>query len=261
MHAGWWIQQPHLLGSYPVVAPIRLPAPRTQSSSLAGGLGRLISRGIGCGYSPKSPDFPVDYDPFEDFFGLGIDMKTRKQGESSDDSQSSYVEYKKHVPCPMCRGRGYILDSPKGPTSCSCCVGKGMVLEDSVWESAWETAQTRSPLRVEDDEALDRFDPDVPKRPQKRVYGPRPEAVRNRISRTLKELERRTGALSKRAKRQHQNPVIHSRMVAAIKRAKNTEAAKLKVSENQTRFFQDPENRRMRGLQMKGKSGGSCIDS
>lgn len=41
------------------MAPIRLPAPRTQSSSLAGGLGRLISRGIGCGYSPKSPDFPV----------------------------------------------------------------------------------------------------------------------------------------------------------------------------------------------------------
>lgn len=31
----------------------------------------------------------------------------------------------------------------QGPTSCSCCVGKGMVLEDSVWESAWETAQTR----------------------------------------------------------------------------------------------------------------------
>lgn len=94
----------------------------------------------------------------------------------------------------------------------------------------------------------------------------------------LQELERRTGALSKRAKRQHQNPIIHSRMAAAIKAskqahslpphtisrstlmlwqllfqdAKNTEAAKLKVSQNQKRFFQDPENRRMRGLQMKG---------
>lgn len=177
-------------------------------------------------------------------------MKTRKQGQSVDELQSSY---KKHVPCPVCRGRGYVLDSPKGPSSCSYCVGKGMVLEDSIWESAWDTAQIRSPLIVEDDETLDKIDPDVPKRrPEKRVYGPRPEAVRRKISRTMKELERRTGALSKRAKRQHQNPIIHSRMAAAIKDAKNTEAAKLKVSQNQKRFFQDPENRRMRGLQMKG---------
>lgn len=41
-------------------------------------------------------------------------------------------------------------------------------------------------------------------------------------------------------------------MAAAIKRAKNTEAARMKVSQNQKLFFQNPENRRMRGLQMKG---------
>lgn len=45
----------------------------------------------------------------------------------------------------------------------------------------------RSSLIVEDDETLDKFDPDVPKRrPEKRVYGPRPEAVRQKISRTMK---------------------------------------------------------------------------
>lgn len=45
----------------------------------------------------------------------------------------------------------------------------------------------RSPLIVEDDETLDKIDPDVPKRrPEKRVYGPRPEAVRRKISRTMK---------------------------------------------------------------------------
>ena len=31
----------------------------------------------------------------------------------------------------------------QGPSICTHCIGKGMVLEDSVWESAWETAQTR----------------------------------------------------------------------------------------------------------------------
>lgn len=44
----------------------------------------------------------------------------------------------------------------------------------------------RSPLKVEDDEVLDKLDPDVLNKPKKRVYGPRPEAVRKRISRTLK---------------------------------------------------------------------------
>lgn len=211
-----------------------------------------FSIGVRCGYSQKPPDFSVDYDPFEDFFGLGLDMKTRKQAESIDGPQSFQEEFKKNVPCPVCRGRGYILDSPKGPSSCSYCVGKGMVLEDSVWESAWETAQTRSPLRVEDDEVLDRFDPDVPEKTERRVYGPRPEAIRMRISRTMKELEKRTGAFSKRAKRQHQNLTVHSRMVAAIKRAKSTEDARRKISEQQKLFFQNPENRRMRGLQMRG---------
>jgi hypothetical protein len=37
----------------------------------------------------------------------------RKQAEDIDDSQSSYGEFRKLVPCPVCRGRGYILDSPK----------------------------------------------------------------------------------------------------------------------------------------------------
>lgn len=38
-----------------------------------------------------------------------------------------------------------------------------------------------------------------------------------------------------------------------MQRAKNTEMSKKKVSEKQKLFFQNPENRRMRGLQMKGK--------
>ncbi|KAG0575999.1 hypothetical protein KC19_5G047400 [Ceratodon purpureus] len=245
----WWIQPPHLRGSSAVVLSNGVQGPIYR---LPRRLVSLLSISVRCGYSQKPPDFSVDYDPFEDFFGLGIDMKTRKQAEDTDDSLSSYGEYRKMVPCPVCRGRGYVLDSPKGPNLCIHCIGKGMVLEDSVWESAWETNQTRSPLRVDDDDALDKIDPDEPQRPEKRVYGPRPEAVRQRISRTLKELERRTGALSKRAKRQHRNPKIHSRMAAAIKRAKNTDAARMKVSQNQKLFFQNPENRRMRGLQMKG---------
>jgi hypothetical protein len=41
---------------------------------------------------------------------------------------------------------------------------------------------------------------------------------------------------------------------APLQRAKNTETARMKVSQNQKLFFQNPENRRMRGLQMKGGS-------
>jgi hypothetical protein len=43
----------------------------------------------------------------------------------------------------------------------------------------------RSVLKVEDDEALDKVDPEV-RKPSGRVYGPRSEDVRLKISRTLK---------------------------------------------------------------------------
>ena len=84
----WWIQQPRSRGSAAVVVLVQAPTTRPRG-------------GVRCGYSSKPPDFSVsmlqwlrfglrkciwftrflseqvDYDPFEDFFGLGIDMKTR----------------------------------------------------------------------------------------------------------------------------------------------------------------------------------------
>lgn len=37
----------------------------------------------------------------------------RKQVQSSDNSRSSYGAYEREVPCPVCRGRGYIPESPE----------------------------------------------------------------------------------------------------------------------------------------------------
>jgi hypothetical protein len=70
---------------------------------------------------------------------------------------------------------------------------------------------------VEDDEDIDHMEiPHTPKRNSKRVYQPTLE-VREQISRTLKALEKRTGAISRRVQKQHQDPEMHARMVDAMK--------------------------------------------
>ncbi|CAM6028995.1 unnamed protein product [Sphagnum balticum] len=224
----------------------------------------------GAGSSEHTSNFALDWDPFEDFFGLGLDMRSRKNMENNKDPSIGYVpegQYVKEMPCPTCRGRGYLRCdqcnlgnlqehcprcSGKGLITCTHCLGECVVREESVNESAWETAHIRSPLNVEDEEDIDHMEiPHTPKRNSKRVYQPTLE-VRERISRTLKALEKRTGAISRRVKKQHQDPEMHARMVDAMKRTKRTESSRLNISNKQKLFFMNPENRRMRGLQMKG---------
>lgn len=46
--------------------------------------------------------------------------------------------------------------------------------------------------------------------------------------------------------------MLHAQRVAAIKKTKGTAAARKHASEAMKAFFSDPENRRKRGVSMKG---------
>lgn len=66
----------------------------------------------GAGSSEHTSNFALDWDPFEDFFGLGLDMRSRRKNmENNQDPSIGYVpegQYVKEMPCPTCRGRGYL---------------------------------------------------------------------------------------------------------------------------------------------------------
>lgn len=68
----------------------------------------------------------------------------------------------------------------------------------------------------------------------------------------LQSLNARTGLFSKRMKIIHRDPMLHAQRVAAIKKTKGTAAARKHASEAMKAFFSDPENRRKRGVSMKG---------
>ncbi|XP_059073508.1 uncharacterized protein LOC131855810 [Cryptomeria japonica] len=107
--------------------------------------------------------FQLDWDPFEDLFGVGIDMEPRNITFSRPEPRSwigPNGQYVKELPCPSCRGRGYMLcsecgihrSSPscpqchgKGLSTCRQCLGECVIWEESVDELPWERARTRFP--------------------------------------------------------------------------------------------------------------------
>ncbi|KAJ4846722.1 hypothetical protein Tsubulata_048056 [Turnera subulata] len=177
-------------------------------------------------------------------------------------------QYIRELPCPSCRGRGYIpcaecgiersrldcaLCGGKGITTCSQCSGDCVIWEESIDERPWEEARSISPLKVKEDDEVDNLEIKLNmKERSKRVYqSPSPE-VRLKISRSLKILNAKTGLFSKRMKIIHRDPKLRAQRLAAIKKARGTPAARKHTSESLKAFFSDPENRRKRSISMKG---------
>ncbi|XP_065861401.1 uncharacterized protein [Euphorbia lathyris] len=210
----------------------------------------------------------LGYDPSEDLLGIDADLKN---GNSIASKPKSWFGpnglYIKELPCPSCRGRGYTPCTECGiersRLDCSQCIGKGIITchqclgdcviwEESIDEQPWEKARSVSPLKVKEDDEVDNLEIQLEKKKSKRVYQtPSPE-VGQKISRSLKSLNAKTGLFSKRMKIIHSNPVLHAQRVAAIKKAKGTAAARKHTSETLKAFFSDPENRHKRSVAMKG---------
>ncbi|KAL1189143.1 hypothetical protein V5N11_032558 [Cardamine amara subsp. amara] len=211
----------------------------------------------------------IGYDPSDELFG--DDFKPRNLSGDSREPRSWFGpngQYIRELPCPTCRGRGYTscsncgierlrLDCPqckgKGIMTCLRCLGDCVIWEESIDERPWEKARSSSPFRVKEDDEVDNLEIKFSKRTKsKRIYqSPTPE-VGQKISRSLKSLNAKTGLFSKRMKIIHRDPVLHAQRVAAIKKAKGTPAARKNASEFMKTFFNNPKNREQRSLSMKG---------
>uniref|UniRef100_A0A453F815 CCHC-type domain-containing protein n=1 Tax=Aegilops tauschii subsp. strangulata TaxID=200361 RepID=A0A453F815_AEGTS len=177
-------------------------------------------------------------------------------------------QYYRELPCPNCRGRGYTpckkcgidrssLDCPmcngKGIRMCMQCGGECVIWQESIDEQPWEEVRSSSPLKVKEDDEVDRLEIkiDTSKRPRRTYPSPSRE-VAMKISRSLRSLNAKTGLFTKHMKIIHQDAKLHAQRVAAIKRTKGTAAARNQASEKQKAFFRDPENRLKRSIAMKG---------
>ncbi|XP_024544713.1 uncharacterized protein LOC9644681 [Selaginella moellendorffii] len=174
----------------------------------------------------------------------------------------------KELPCADCRGRGYLyckecdLGSPcsscvecagKGIMKCQQCQGDRVVRGRSVYmhEEFWEKLHSVSSITVKDDEAIENMS--IPAAvATKRVYGPVTAATRTKISHALKDFERRTGSISSRMRKLHEDPVLHAERVAAIQKAKGTDESRKNISTKLIAYFTNPENRIKQSLRMKG---------
>ncbi|XP_048227010.1 uncharacterized protein LOC107261319 isoform X2 [Ricinus communis] len=220
---------------------------------------------------PISKQSQLGYDPSEELLRLEADIKPRNGTSGSAKPRSwfgSNGQYIKELPCPSCRGRGYTpctqcgierssLDcsqcNGKGIMTCRQCLGECVIWEESIDEQPWEKARSISPLKVKEDDEVDNLEIKLDmKKKSKRVYQSPPPEVGQKISRSLKSLNAKTGLFSKRMKIIHGNPTLHAQRVAAIKKAKGTVAARKHTSETLKAFFSDPENRRKRSIAMKG---------
>ncbi|CAM8912796.1 unnamed protein product [Rhodiola kirilowii] len=197
------------------------------------------------------------FDHSEEIFGLENDLQPRLE-----------IAYIRELPCPSCRGRGYTpctecgiersrvdcsLCSGKGLMTCLQCLGDCVVWEESIDEQPWEKARSISPLKVKEDDEVDKLDIKLVKRKSKRVYQSPPPEVSRKISRSLKSLNAKTGLFSKRMKIIHLDAALHAQRVAAIKKTKGTAEARKRASESMKTFFSDPENRRKRSISMRGQ--------
>ncbi|EYU28714.1 hypothetical protein ABFS82_12G106000 [Erythranthe guttata] len=213
----------------------------------------------------------LGYDPSEDLFGLSADPQPRKVASAATRPRSWFGPnglYIRELPCPSCRGRGYTqcpecgiersrpdcsLCNGKGIVTCNQCVGDCVIWEESIDEQPWEKARSVSPLKVTEDDEVDKLDIKLDvRRKTKRVYRSSASEVNLKISRSLKSLNARTGIISNRMKIIHRDPTLHAQRVAAIKKTKGTAAARKHASESMKNYFSDPENRHKRSISMKG---------
>ncbi|XP_044340882.1 uncharacterized protein [Triticum aestivum] len=142
-------------------------------------------------------------------------------------------QYYRELPCPNCRGRGYTpckkcgidrssLDCPmcngKGIRMCMQCGGECVIWQESIDEQPWEEVRSSSPLKVKEDDEVDRLEIkiDTSKRPRRTYPSPSPE-VAMKISRSLRSLNAKTGLFTKHMKIIHQDAKLHAQRVAAIK--------------------------------------------
>ncbi|KAJ8635623.1 hypothetical protein MRB53_009890 [Persea americana] len=213
----------------------------------------------------------LDFDPSKDLFGLEVDLQPRNNVSDTPKPRSWFGpngQYIREFPCPSCRGRGYTpctecgversrLDcsqcSGKGLMTCQQCLGDCVIWEESIDERPWERARSSSPLKVKEDDEVDKLDIKLDAvRKSKRVYqSPTPE-VGLKISRSLRSLNAKTGLFSKLMKIIHRDPTLHAQRVAAIKKTKGTAIARKEASEAMKGFFRNPENRLKRSIAMKG---------
>lgn len=110
--------------------------------------------------------------------------------------------YIRELPCPICRGRGYTpciecgVERPrsdclkcngKGIVTCHQCLGDCVIWEESIDEQPWEKARSISPLKVKEDDEVDKLDIKLDvRRKTKRVYHPTAPEVSLKISKSLK---------------------------------------------------------------------------
>ncbi|KAF3783040.1 hypothetical protein EJ110_NYTH32995 [Nymphaea thermarum] len=175
-------------------------------------------------------------------------------------------QYVRELPCPSCRGRGYTpctecgidrsrLDcsqcNGKGVRTCRQCFGDRVIWEESIDEQPWEKARSSSPFKVKEDDDVDKLVVKLSSR-RKRVYKPVSPEVGEKISRSLRSLNAKTGMFTKRMKDIHSDPVLRAQRIAAIKKAKGTDTARKRTSEALIAFFSDPQNRQKRSISMKG---------
>lgn len=145
----------------------------------------------------------------------------------------------------MCNG--------KGIRECVQCAGECVIWQESIDEQPWEKVRSSSPLKVKEDDDVDKLEIKIntSKRSRRTYPSPSPE-VALKISRSLRSLNAKTGLFTKHMKIIHQDPKLHAQRVAAIKKTKGTAAARKHASETQKAFFSNPENRLKRSIAMKG---------
>lgn len=213
----------------------------------------------------------MDYDASRELLGLDVEVQPRSVVPAASKLRSWFGpngQYIRELPCPNCRGRGYTPCTECGVersrSDCSQCSGKGIrtcvqcfgdcvIWEESIDERPWEKARSSSPLKMKEDDEVDKMEIKVDvTRKSKRIYqSPSPEVIL-KISRSLRSLNAKTGLFSKRMKIIHQDPVLYAQRVAAIKKAKGTDEARKQASECMKAFFSDPENRLKRSIAMRG---------
>ncbi|TVU35319.1 hypothetical protein EJB05_17204, partial [Eragrostis curvula] len=220
-----------------------------------------------------APSSPLQYDPLADLLGPSSGSHSQNTAPIAEKGkQKSWIgpngQYYRELPCPSCRGRGYTpckecgidrssLDCPvcngKGISMCVQCGGECVIWQESIDELPWEKVRSSSPLKVKEDDEVDKLEIDInTTKRSKRTYPPASPEVAMKISRSLKSLNAKTGLFTKHMKIIHQDPELHAQRVAAIKRTKGTASARKHASETQKAFFRNPENRIKRSIAMKG---------
>ncbi|KAL6839815.1 hypothetical protein ACP4OV_029625 [Aristida adscensionis] len=222
---------------------------------------------------------PLHYDPLADILGPEVGPSSTRSQDTSPVTGKGKVrswigpngQYYRELPCPSCRGRGYTpckecgidrssLDCPmcngKGIRMCVQCGGECVIWQESIDEQPWEKVRSSSPLKVKEDDEVDKLEIKIstPKRSKRTYASPSPE-VAMKISRSLRSLNAKTGLFTKHMKILHQDPELHAQRVAAIKRTRGTTAARKHASETQKAFFRNPENRLKRSIAMKVECG------